>query len=47
MQDASTGAGEDPLTQKKPTALSGKLAWFEGFYVHGSQLEKDRKLFSH
>ncbi len=47
MQHAAVNVIAAPLTLKKPTALSGKPAWFEGFYVHGSQLEKDRKLFSH
>jgi hypothetical protein len=47
MQKASTRAGADSLTLRKPTALSGQAAWFEEFYVHGSQLENDRKLFSH
>jgi phosphatidylserine/phosphatidylglycerophosphate/cardiolipin synthase-like enzyme len=37
----------DPLTLKKPTALSGKPAWFEKFYVADSQLARDRSLFSH
>lgn len=34
------------LTLKKPTALSGKPAWFEDFYKEDSQAENDRKLFS-
>jgi hypothetical protein len=34
------------LTLKKPTAISGKPAWFAGFYKVGSQQEHDRKLFS-
>jgi hypothetical protein len=34
------------LTLRKPTALSGKPAWFERFYVAGSQLEQDRTLFA-
>jgi hypothetical protein len=29
------------------TAISGQPAWFEKFCVAGSQLENDRKLFSH
>jgi len=31
----------------KPTSISGKPAWFERFYVAGSQAERDRQLFSH
>ena len=34
------------LTLAKPTALSGQPAWFDRFYVAGSQLERDRQLFS-
>lgn len=34
------------LTLRKPTALSGKPAWFEDSYVAGSQRSADRKLFS-
>jgi hypothetical protein len=34
------------LTLKKPTAISGKPAWFVDFYKAGSQKEHDRKLFS-
>ncbi|MGH9703569.1 MAG: phospholipase D-like domain-containing protein, partial [Candidatus Acidiferrales bacterium] len=40
-------AASDALRLKKPTAISGKPAWFERFYVPGSQIENDRKLFSH
>ncbi len=46
MQHAAASAVAEPLTLKKPTALSGKPAWFEAFYLDGSQLENDRKLFS-
>jgi phosphatidylserine/phosphatidylglycerophosphate/cardiolipin synthase-like enzyme len=35
------------LTLAKPTKISGKPAWFERFYVAGSQAERDRQLFSH
>jgi phosphatidylserine/phosphatidylglycerophosphate/cardiolipin synthase-like enzyme len=35
------------LTLQKPTAISGKPAWFEKYYQEGSQAENDRKLFSH
>ncbi len=34
------------LTLKKPTAISGKPAWFVDFYTAGTQREHDRKLFS-
>ncbi len=47
MKDASKDESKDPLTLQKPTALSGKPAWFEKFYVADSQEEHDRKLFSH
>jgi hypothetical protein len=40
------GAKRDPLTLRKPTALSGKPAWFEEYYVPDSQRERDRLLFS-
>jgi len=45
----SAGAAKDPgaLTLALPTALSGKPTWFAKFYGDGSQLENDRKLFSH
>jgi hypothetical protein len=36
----------EKLTLKKPKAISGKDAWFERYYVAGSQREGDRKLFS-
>jgi phosphatidylserine/phosphatidylglycerophosphate/cardiolipin synthase-like enzyme len=37
----------DKLVLQKPTAISGKKnTWFDRFYVVGSQLESDRKLFS-
>lgn len=47
MQQASASNDSGALTLQKPTAVSGKPAWFEKFYVEGSQLENDRKLFSH
>jgi phosphatidylserine/phosphatidylglycerophosphate/cardiolipin synthase-like enzyme len=47
MQGASKKKDSDSLTLRKPTALSGEPAWFQEFYVEGSQLENDRKLFSH
>lgn len=36
----------DPLTLRKPKAISEKPAWFDEYYVAGSQRETDRKLFS-
>jgi phosphatidylserine/phosphatidylglycerophosphate/cardiolipin synthase-like enzyme len=40
------GAKRDPLALRKPTAISGKPAWFEEYYVPGSQKERDRTLFA-
>lgn len=37
---------KETLTLSKPTALSGKPAWFESSYVPDTQRERDRKLFS-
>ena len=34
------------LKLRKPKAISGEAAWFEEYYVSGSQKESDRKLFS-
>lgn len=42
----SKAAAVAALTLKKPTAISGKPAWFADFYKPGSQREHDRKLFS-
>ena len=36
----------EKLTLRKPKAISGKDAWFEEYYVAGSQKERDRELFS-
>jgi hypothetical protein len=47
MQAASGPDSDDPLTLQKPAAMSGRAAWFEQFYVAGSQAANDRKLFSH
>jgi PLD-like domain len=47
MQDAKDKGSVDALVLEKPTAASGKPAWFEKFYVPGSQAESDRKLFAH
>ena len=52
MRDALKGpkkgkaTAADKLTLRKPTAISGKAAWFEWYYVANSQRERDRKLFS-
>jgi hypothetical protein len=34
------------LTLRKPRAISGEPAWFEDYYVTGSQKERDRLLFA-
>ncbi|MGE7955143.1 phospholipase D-like domain-containing protein [Pseudomonas sp. NPDC089530] len=53
MQQAFTNGGNNqktpipPLLLKKPTAISGKPAWFEEYYAEGSQKQNDRRLFSH
>ncbi len=47
MKAATTAKDNGSLTLRKPTAISGKAAWFEKFYVADSQVENDRKLFSH
>lgn len=36
----------DPLTLRKPTAISGKPPWFAEYYVAGTQRARDRRLFS-
>ena len=41
----STTAKKDALTLQKPTAISGKPAWFETYYKADSQKMKDRQLF--
>ncbi len=41
-----SGQVESSLTLSKPTAISGKPAWFAEFYQAGTQKELDRKLFS-
>lgn len=47
----ASGAGQNKATQaltlQKPTAISGQPAWFEEYYKEGTQIEKDRQLFSH
>jgi phosphatidylserine/phosphatidylglycerophosphate/cardiolipin synthase-like enzyme len=47
MQGAASTKDSGALMLQKPAAISGKAAWFEKFYVADSQLENDRKLFSH
>jgi phosphatidylserine/phosphatidylglycerophosphate/cardiolipin synthase-like enzyme len=52
MQDAEKGKStkskkKDPLTLHKPTAISGKPAWFRDYYQRNTQKEKDRQLFAH
>jgi phosphatidylserine/phosphatidylglycerophosphate/cardiolipin synthase-like enzyme len=47
MQKAASTGDNNILTLRKPTAISGQPAWFEDFYVAGSEKEQDRKLFSH
>ena len=41
-----TAKATKALTLRKPRAVTGEAAWFERFYKAGSQLEKDRLLFS-
>lgn len=48
MKDASAlapAARKDALTLHKPTAISGKPAWFETYYKADSQKLRDRQLF--
>jgi phosphatidylserine/phosphatidylglycerophosphate/cardiolipin synthase-like enzyme len=42
----SKAAAMAALTLQKPTAISGKPAWFAQFYKEGTQAAIDRKLFS-
>jgi phosphatidylserine/phosphatidylglycerophosphate/cardiolipin synthase-like enzyme len=39
-------APAEALALRKPTAISGKPAWFEPYYQPGSQKERDRELFA-
>jgi hypothetical protein len=39
-------AKTDSLKLRKPRAISGEPAWFEDYYVTGSQKERDRLLFA-
>jgi hypothetical protein len=36
----------DPIVLDKPRSMTGLPAWFERYYEHGSQRERDRLLFS-
>lgn len=50
MQQAFSTSGNHqapPLLLRKPTAISGQPAWFEDYYVAGSQKANDRRLFAH
>jgi hypothetical protein len=49
MSEASKKAGKKkpgPVVLAKPRAMTGLPAWFECYYEHGSQRERDRLLFS-
>jgi phosphatidylserine/phosphatidylglycerophosphate/cardiolipin synthase-like enzyme len=49
LQDTTGMSGpakRKALTLRKPRAISGKAAWFEAYYVVGSQRMKDRQLFA-
>lgn len=43
----ATATAPRSLTLRKPTTISGKAAWFERFYEAGTQVERDRRIFSH
>ncbi len=43
---ASRRGKKDKLELREPKAIDGKDAWFEEYYVSGSQRERDRELFS-
>ena len=47
MEVAADNDDKGSLTLQKPAVMTGAAAWFEKFYVAGSQAENDRKLFSH
>ena len=47
MQAAQGAGDQEALTLELPPSMTGGKAWFERFYEAGSQLEKDRLLFSH
>ena len=47
MSDAANRGDHESLRLQKPSSMSGKAAWFEKYYVAGSQAESDRRLFSH
>jgi phosphatidylserine/phosphatidylglycerophosphate/cardiolipin synthase-like enzyme len=40
----TAAANKAALTLRKPRAISGKAAWFEAYYVVGSQKMRDRHL---
>jgi phosphatidylserine/phosphatidylglycerophosphate/cardiolipin synthase-like enzyme len=42
-----TPKGKGPLKLRKPQKISGDEAWFDEYYVRGSQKERDRTVFSH
>lgn len=42
----SIAQANEALTLQKPTAISGKPAWFAGYYKDGSDNQADRLLFS-
>lgn len=46
LKDKKGKKAAEKLTLGKPTAISGKEAWFEKYYVADSQRERDRLLFS-
>ena len=45
-EEAGRTRARAPLLLREPRAISGKPAWFEEYYVPGSQKENDRKIFS-
>ena len=47
MEKAHAEESQNTLALEKPAAMTGKAAWFEKYYVTGSQAEGDRRLFSH
>jgi len=47
MQAAQGAKDREALTLELPPSITGGKAWFERFYEAGSQLERDRLLFSH
>lgn len=52
MQESQKSKGsksekKESLTLQKPSAISGKPAWFEEYCQDNTQKENDRQLFSH